>query len=326
MSYITSVIADATEEFAFLYLYKKLKNYRSSAYFSFWGTLSSSSLITMAIIQRYQFPWNSETLSYNPNINAKCILQYNLRPMISNSCRIVSLTDIENNPELKCLSTTAIATVSYIRSNHLSINWTHISTIAPLQLIEETINYPWKYLYMSANPNIRLWFILQYPGDWFWSALSANPGITMNDIENNPMLPWVYKCLSIKTTAKFLLEHINEDWDWGHVSANPEISLSFINDNPTLPWVWSSVSANPNIKMSDVIRIKKSWNWFELSKNLSITEVDINNHKDKFMRHLDAIEESEDRNLLKLMTYVSERYMAVILTSNPIALSYILQI
>ena len=44
---------------------------------------------------------------------------------------------------------------------------------------------------VSDNPNLNMAMVLSHSTkDWNWDGVSLNPGITMDDIQQHPHLPW----------------------------------------------------------------------------------------------------------------------------------------
>ena len=54
-------------------------------------------------------------------------------------------------------------------------------------MIKKYSNKPWKWYFISANPNITMEIIEKYPDKpWNWQYISLNPNITMGIIEKYP--------------------------------------------------------------------------------------------------------------------------------------------
>ena len=66
---------------------------------------------------------------------------------------------------------------------------------------------------------------------WVWRFVSANPGITMQDIINHPEYPWV--------------------WSNG-VSDNPNLTIKMINQYPDRDWSWCLVCFCSRIALQDI--------------------------------------------------------------------------
>ena len=77
-------------------------------------------------------------------------------------------------------------------------------------------------------------------------AISENPNITWNIIQNNPDKPW----------------------NWNYISINPNITLEIIQQNPNKPWKWHLLSNNPNITLEMIqANLDKPWDWYDISYN-----------------------------------------------------------
>ncbi len=110
--------------------------------------------------------------------------------------------------------------------------------------------------YLSANPNIRMHIVLENNLNWDWRSLSSNPGITLEDIVNNPDKPWdwMYVYDNPNITLDFVLANPDKNWHWHLLSANPGITLIDIINNPDKPWDWIGVLKNPNITLDYLIK------------------------------------------------------------------------
>jgi hypothetical protein len=73
-----------------------------------------------------------------------------------------------------------------------------------------------------------------------------NPRITMQDVTNNPDLPWKYMWLSQNPsiTIQDVLDNPREGlsgWYWHELTNNPSVTLDFILRNPDKKWDWFKV-------------------------------------------------------------------------------------
>ena len=69
--------------------------------------------------------------------------------------------------------------------------------------IKNNPDKPWKYTYLSANPNITWDIVVANPDKpWNWNQLSWNPNITWNIVVANPDKPWNYHELSYNKMSK----------------------------------------------------------------------------------------------------------------------------
>ena len=76
-------------------------------------------------------------------------------------------------------------------------------------MIENHLDKPWNWGYLSCNPNITMYIIEKYPDKpWNWGWISNNPNITMDIIEKYSDKPWDWKWMS---ENKFLYNKIVYD-------------------------------------------------------------------------------------------------------------------
>jgi hypothetical protein len=215
-----------------------------------WGYLSFSKSITMSdITNNLDLPWDWEEVSNNPNITIDFIkndLQspnpkdWNWENLSKNDS--ISLSDIENNTDLPW-------------------DWESISRWKK----DITIDFIKNDL---QSPN---------PKDWNWENLSMNYfSISLNDIENNPDLPWDWSSvfqrenITIEFVMKFenripnnihlytsdeaissysypeifLKSTNNPNRFINEISENPNITWDIVKNNPELPWNWHYLSSN----------------------------------------------------------------------------------
>ena len=61
------------------------------------------------------------------------------------------------------------------------------------KFIEDNIEKPWSWKWLSSNPNLPLDYVLAHPEKpWEWGCLSRNPSMSMDDVINHPELPWTW--------------------------------------------------------------------------------------------------------------------------------------
>ena len=83
------------------------------------------------------------------------------------------------------------------------------------KFIEDNPDKPWKWVYLSRNPNITFDIILAHPDKpWKWYYLSENPNITFDIVQTHSELPWDWNSLSTNTFSKakknFIEKRYNE--------------------------------------------------------------------------------------------------------------------
>jgi hypothetical protein len=206
--------------------------------------LSKNVNVSMDIIMAHpEIPWLYKFLSYNtgiiPNffseinsegyeINNPCdwsvIVQMNpfITPefLISNSivCDNFSLKDIPYSspsyliPEI--ITTRSICDFPKEFS----------SNPACMKYIDVNIGW-WDWERISSNPGLKIEVVKKYKNyflDKHWKEISRNQGIKMEDITNNPNLPWNWEYISLNPNLlpNFVIEHLQKPWNWNNISKN----------------------------------------------------------------------------------------------------------
>lgn len=162
--------------------------------------------------------------------------------------------------------------------------------------------YNWNWPYgISYNPNLTLDFILKHKNKRFdWNLISRNPGITLEDIENNPTLPWKweYVALNPNITIDFILKYLTKFSKRNlnkKLGSTYNITLEHIDAFPNLFWNKFRLSKNPNMTLDYVmqhpVKHKKTnrWQWESVAKSPMITFEDVKKYpkffkNDHFMR------------------------------------------
>lgn len=159
------------------------------------------------------------------------------------------------------------------------------------EIIQANPDFGWNFQALSLNPSIT-WEIIQanpdfpknsgIPTPWDWENISRNPNITWEIILVNPTLPWnrtvAYKYIPM-TEETFSTMNKTPEF-FGYFSENPSLTLGMILKEPNGNWIWERVSANPGIKMENIIEYPAypkhpgkmlPWNYGGLSRNPNIT-------------------------------------------------------
>lgn len=152
--------------------------------------------------------------------------------------------------------------------------------------IMTNLSYPWVLERLCANPNISFTFFNNFiykPEEVRridWAAISANPGITMLDVINNPKYLWSDRYLSANTnlTSNFILhEGKHRKWFAPSVCANRGITERDIFKSTIrsiVEWDYRNLSANPNLPIAFVdANLHCDWNFHTISSNVSITDI-----------------------------------------------------
>ncbi len=175
-----------------------------------------------------------------------------------------------------------------LANSHLPWNYHYVSMNKHIS-DEDVINHPeinWSYDALCGNPSITFDFINRtiikecalHRVDW--ASLSANPTVTMIDIIKYSDYKWNHRYLSSNPnlTSNFILNE-GSDFDWyvPLVSSNRGITSKDILKSTLkskFDWDYKNLSANPNLPTSYVAEnIYKPWNFFSISTNASITDI-----------------------------------------------------
>lgn len=170
-------------------------------------------------------------LSNNPNIDIDIItgikkdIQLNFHKLSAN--KGILQVDIENHPDyqwsyMNVTNNPNINIQGFIKNQDnltdnnkiIDLYWKNISINAcknkkiNIDIISEYSHLPWKYDWMSLNPNITIEFIVENMSyNWDWYDLSKNEAFTMDIIEKYIELPW----------------------DLEGISSNPNLTFDFFN-------------------------------------------------------------------------------------------------
>jgi hypothetical protein len=152
--------------------------------------------------------------------------------------------------------------------------------------IRANLDYPWVLEKLCMNPNISIGFFNEFifkpevVRRMDWSAISANPGITMLDVIHYPKHQWSDRYLSANPnlTSSFILNEGNQrKWFAPSVSSNPGISERDIFKSTMksmFHWDYCNLSANPNLPMAFVdANRNQDWNFHSISTQVSLTDV-----------------------------------------------------
>ena len=72
-----------------------------------------------------------------------------------------------------------------------------------------------------------------------------NPNVTINDlIEHNKMEPEHWETVSFYTPIFCILENIQYPWNWDKVSSNPSLTVDVVVNNPQIKWNYQNISNN----------------------------------------------------------------------------------
>lgn len=135
---------------------------------------------------------------------------------------------------------------------------------------------------LSKNPNLTLKYVLDNNTEWDWFNISANPGITLEDIENNPELNWRWKYIgkNPNITMDFILkhkEHFSTKDECQYLGSTPNITIENIIAYPELFWRKEQIASNPNLTLDFILEyfedndFRSQIKSYELGKNLNVS-------------------------------------------------------
>ena len=175
---------------------------------------------------------------------------------------------------------------------------------------------PFFKTFISNNPNLTADFILKYPDNdeknksynWDWPSITYKLGFST--VKKYPNLPWVYDCLTmikiddwdyvlikkefyqikgliIYVPLKYLDTYINNLQNMfpytdisEHLSCNKYLTLDYIKKHPKLKWNFKDLSSH--LPLSEIQKdLSLPWDYYELSRNNSLTSEFIIKHQNK---------------------------------------------
>ena len=81
-----------------------------------------------------------------------------------------------------------------------------------MEIINNNLDKPWDWEYISMNPNLTMEMINNNPDKpWNWNYISENPCVTMEMINNNPdkRWDWCYINWKKKPNTQFYFNYIS---------------------------------------------------------------------------------------------------------------------
>jgi len=236
-----------------------------------WNTLSGKSIFTMEDIEKtlVKFPWDFQGISRNPNLTIEMIRKFYKKKW--------SWTTISQNPGIT------------------------------MDMVENNSDLPWERYGLSSNPNLTIDYIKSHPVSWRnwirifigkhytkywnWSMISCNPGISTQDVLDNPDLPWNWYQLARNPniTLEFIEQTSTKSWNYSELSKHPKLSYDFVLKYPTKPWSWITLSKRFSVEtiFREMENAKKNgikglaWNWEGISENPTLTIDHIEQYKNK---------------------------------------------
>lgn len=102
-----------------------------------------------------------------------------------------------------------------------------------------------------------------------FTALTANPSISLLNIITYSDLPWRWDYVSEFADIDSVIRLINKKWDWSRLSES--INIYDILNHPELPWQWDYVSVNPTLETQIVLDLPgMPWDFKAMSGHINI--------------------------------------------------------
>lgn len=141
-------------------------------------------------------------------------------------------------------------------------------------------------------------FLKRHNSDINWFLASKSSNITLNDIINNPTLPWRYDGIScrIDLPMSYIQQNANKlnwaelskyhniqeifeypDLPWNYTKISNRVSWDEVLEHSELPWDYHSMTNNPNITADIIISNPElNWSYNDMCKKLPLDHLDKN--------------------------------------------------
>lgn len=134
---------------------------------------------------------------------------------------------------------------------------------------------------VSSNKALTLDILKRFQVPWSWSAISANPAVTVEMVQAFPDAEWVWGANSLSKYMKINVEIIKmfeDKWNWGFdgLSCNEHLTLEILEtfSDAKYEWHWGDhgISSNPALTVEIIKRFPdKVWSVFGISRNKVLT-------------------------------------------------------
>ena len=210
------------------------------------------------ILSNLELPWNMENLIKHP---------------------VITWEFIQNTPqldwELEYFSCNPNITIKIIRENP-NVDWIYedisMNSAITMDDIEANMDLPWDFEFVCYSENLSIKFLLahydKHKDNFDFSFIGPGKFITLEDVRNNPHLPWEVnmwlnpKILSVDTVIKnadlfdnTAITNVYGTPDnikfpmvyYKHLSGSKYLTAQFIIDNIDEDWDWTAISKNCDI-------------------------------------------------------------------------------
>ncbi len=219
-----------------------------------WEKISEKDTVTWETVKSHpELFWSFDGLSSNDNVTLEIIKDNLHLPWewyLISQRKSVTWETVEENPELpwnyRCLlrnSNTMLQAINYCDLEE-QIEWYRMSRKVHFSIIKENLGY-----------------------NWDWDGVTLNKSVTIEDIKNNPNLPWNKQHVRDRFIT---IDKIKED---------PDYSMCYSNHpNITIKDIQSTMSFSQNIRsiiFSISLCIKNDLKLLTVTKNLNTKFLDV---------------------------------------------------
>lgn len=142
-----------------------------------------------------------------------------------------------------------------------------------IKFVEENMDLPWNWEGLSANRNVTFEDIKRHIDD-FEPDVFGIAKITIDDVKNNPTIPWnEYLSKNSNISIADIEANIDlVDWNWWEMSSNQTVTLAFVLSHDPDAWNWAELSRNKGIKIEDIeANMDLDWEFDMVSDNPNLT-------------------------------------------------------
>ena len=269
-----------TEEFILKYPYQNwdieylIENNKITDF----NSLSKFKNINKDIIDKYSNKsWNLKWLIENTNIDVEKYISLELFKKYKNKWGYNDLSKILNiNEEFILKYPYQNWDIEYLIKNNKITDFKVLSKFKYINqdFIDKYPNKPWDWEWLIENTNINVKryipfnLIEKYKNKWGYWDLSKNLNLTEEFILKYPHQNW---------DIEYLIDN-NKITDFKVLSKFKYINQDFIDKYPNNPWDWIWLIENTGINIKRYIpfnlieKYKNKWGYWDLSKNLNLTE------------------------------------------------------
>lgn len=208
--------------------------------------------------------WNYNVLSSHPNVSLITLKKMSEKPW---NWKLLTSNVNWNWNWVREFPDKEWNWVTISKSNNFHWDW-----------VREFPDKPWCWNTLSENVD-GIHLIKYFPDKpWCWYSLTTGPGITIEEMIENPNFPWTVNQLLFTDIdenelkfIRFYRSHYDYDAWCDHTSRTP---WKIIKNNMDLPWVFDFVKISNDFQESDIKYLyKHKWNWKHLSEVLDFDKI-----------------------------------------------------